>query len=127
VGTAQRNYKGNRGSESAPGRRPPFAMKIGTEQVMMILLRKKRSEVVANHFGTPPELDFDSRSQKSDPRTEKSSLCTVLGPIDVRSARKKRNGASDRLRSAKNGFSIKFYIDLDIQKYFQKYFFRRKK
>ena len=102
-------------------------MKIGTEQGMMILLRKKRSEVSANHLGTPPDLDFDSRYEKSDPRTEISSLCTVLDPIDVRSARRKRNGASDRLGSAKNGFSIKFYIDHDIQKKSQKYFFRRKK
>ena len=30
--------------------------------------------------------------------------------------------ASNVRMDAKNGFSIKFYIDLDIQKYFQKYF-----
>ena len=101
-------------------------MKIGTEQGMMILLRKKRSEVSANHLGTPPDLDFDSRSEKSDPRTEISSLCTVLDPIDVRSARRKRNGASDRLGSAKNGFSIKFHILLVIQIFFQRFFFRQK-
>ena len=48
-------------------------MKIGTEQVLIILLRKKRSEVRPVNFRTTPELDFDSRSEKTDPRTSKTT------------------------------------------------------